>query len=334
MSVFANPEYLWLLLLPLIIYHMLPAAINRYGDALRTPFIKDIIKIKEGAKETIISSSLSVISRWKILILFCCWVFLVLAMCRPQWVGEPMKVENQGRDILLVVDISNSMKERDFIFKDKVYDRLTAVKNVVSQFVEQRVEDRLGLVLFGTRAYMQVPLTYDKKSLQDVLWQMEAGMAGNSTSIGDAIGVALKNMMKDEKDTDSQVIVLLTDGENNDGSLSLSQAVSFAKDENVKVYTIGVGAEADSILGGLFKFPSTSGLDEAGLQSLAEETNGRYFRAKDVSSLFEVYDEINKLEPQSQEGRFVQETKDLFYYPAGVALFLFLLLMFLSRKVW
>ncbi|MCQ2735201.1 MAG: VWA domain-containing protein [Alphaproteobacteria bacterium] len=197
--------------------------------------------------------------------------------------------------------------------------------------MDKRTEDKIGLVLFGTRAYMQVPLTYDKQSLKDVLEATDAGMAGNSTSIGDAVGVALKNMPTD--DESAKVIILLTDGENNDGSISMPQAVGLAADENVKIYTIGVGSDEVSFLDGLFSMPKNSTLDEAGLKKLAQTTAGTYFRAKDVNSLQKIYEKIDELEPQTQDGRYVQETKDLFYIPTLAALFLFMLLMMIMRKV-
>ena len=334
MITMAYPWLAWLILLPFLIWKIFPIANKMYGDALRVPFTADLAEIKKQALGKVqIFGGRYKFSTLKLIAASLLWISVVAALCRPQWVGEPHQVQNQGRDIMLVVDISTSMNEADFVLQGKRYDRLTAVKYVVNQFVDKRTEDRIGLVLFGTRAYLQVPLTYDRAALKEALWSTDAGMAGNSTSIGDAVGVALKNMPLQDK-VQNKVIVLLTDGENNDGSLSLPQAVNLAKKEKVKVYTIGVGSDEQSFWGGLLTVPTNSGLDETGLQQLAAETKGTYFRAKDLNSLVNVYDAIDQLEPQTQEGRFVQETKDLFYIPASVALLLFMFLIGLARKEW
>ncbi|MBQ8670897.1 MAG: VWA domain-containing protein [Alphaproteobacteria bacterium] len=331
---FAYPEAIWVILLPLVAYAILPVASKMYGDALRVPFLKDILKIKENVRmRNRFRLQNRSISWFKMLLLMFVWMFMTVALCRPQWAGEPQRVKHEGRDILLVVDISNSMSERDFLYRNNYYSRIDAVKSVVSHFADERTDDRIGLVLFGTRAYMQVPLTYDKKSLKEVLQTATAGMAGNSTSIGDAVAVALKNLAEVDNGKDNKIIILLTDGENNDGRMSFPQAIKLAQQEKVKVYTIGAGSDTQPFFGGLFAIPANSGLDERSLQQLAQATEGTYFRAKDVDSLIKIYDEINKMEAQEQQGRFVQEVKDLFYYPAAVAGMLFLCLLLLIRKV-
>lgn len=329
---FANPQAAWLLLLPLVVYFMFPAIKKTYGDALKVPFLADIKQIQSVSGKGI-SFKPAVFSAIKIFLLALVWVLIVLALCRPQWVGKPIPVKNEGREILLVVDISNSMSEEDFQYKNKMYSRLTAVKNVIDNFIDKRTSDRIGLVLFGTQAYLQAPLTYDKQSVKEILWNSDAGMAGNSTSIGDAVGVALKNLAESEGKPENKVIILLTDGENNDGSLSLPQAIALAKDEGVKIYTIGAGSDSENFFGGLFSIPVNTGLDEESLQALAEETKGNYFRAKDVNSLFQIYNEIDKLEPMTSEGRYVQEVKELYPYAAAMALVLFMILVLLAKRI-
>lgn len=330
----ACPNMLWLLLLPFVSYYVLPIASKMYGDALKVPFTGDIIQIKDMSKGKRYFQSIGGKVSWLgVLGLALVWTLVILALCRPQWVGEPLKVRHEGRDIMIVADISTSMNERDFRYQNRYYTRLETIKSVISQFVDERPDDRIGLVVFGTRAYMQVPLTYDKQSLKEVLRSIDAGMAGNSTSIGDAIGVALKNLAAEDTKIDNKLIILLTDGENNDGSLSFPQAVKLAEQEKVKMYTIGVGSDSEPFFGGLFNIPVQQGIDEEGLKYLASVTKGRYFRAKDVNSLIKIYEEINKLEAQEREGRYVQETKDLYYYPAAAALLLFLLMFALFKKV-
>lgn len=329
---FANPQAAGLLLLPLVVYFMFPAIKKTYGDALKVPFLADIKQIQSVSGKGI-SFKPAVFSAIKIFLLALVWVLMVLALCRPQWVGKPIPVKNEGREILLVVDISNSMSEEDFQYKNKMYSRLTAVKNVIDNFIDKRTSDRIGLVLFGTQAYLQAPLTYDKQSVKEILWNADAGMAGNSTSIGDAVGVALKNLAESEGKPENKVIILLTDGENNDGSLSLPQAIALAKEEGVKIYTIGAGSDSENFFGGLFSIPVNTGLDEESLQALAEETKGNYFRAKDVNSLFQIYNEIDKLEPMTSEGRYVQEVKELYPYAAAMALILFVILVLLAKRI-
>ena len=325
---FAQPWFIMFLFLPLLVYFFLPKAQNEESDALRVPFINDLRNISAQ------SNSVSHFQKGKLkkiiqnFFLLSAWLCMVTALMRPQIIGEPLAIKNEGRDILLVVDISTSMNERDFVYQQRYYDRLSAVKFVVDKFIDERTEDRLGLVLFGTRAYLQVPLTYDKQALKEVLYNADAGMAGNSTSIGDAIGVALKNLVNDK--AGEKVIILLTDGENNDGQLSLPEAIKLAKQEGIKVYTIGAGADERAFFGGFFSVPLSSSLDEAGLRALADETKGHYFRAKDVNSLLEIYKEINELEPSEKEARFVREVKELYYIPAFFTWLLFCLLLVVS----
>src|SRR5574344_1501641 len=145
---FANLHFAWLIFLPIIVDFWLPTAKKMSGDALRVPFLQDIEQIKSQSNRLTILNKFNVVGGLKLFIMSLIWVLMVGAICRPQWVGEPLKVKNEGRDILLVVDISNSMSERDFVLGKKVFDRLTAVKNVVSQFIDKRLDDRIGLVLF------------------------------------------------------------------------------------------------------------------------------------------------------------------------------------------
>ena len=331
MNHFAYPEFFLLLFLPFLIRVLLPAAKGLHGDALRVPFVGDITKIslKSGGVWGLSADSEHKISL-KLILLYIIWALLITAAARPQWVGEPVRIKNYSRDILMVTDISNSMLEADFALRGRRIDRMTAVKLVASDFIKKRTDDRIGLILFGTRAYLQAPVTYDKKSVEDILKNAAPGMAGDSTAIGDALGLALKTL-KDSPDKDKKVIILLTDGENNDGALSLPQAINLAKDEGVKVYTIGVGSDMTQTFFGLMGRPS--GLDEASLQKIAEETQGTYFRAKDTGALVRVYDEIDKLEPSQNEDQFVQETKELYYLPLLMALFLVSILIFQTRRV-
>ncbi|MBR5598708.1 MAG: VWA domain-containing protein [Alphaproteobacteria bacterium] len=331
MIIFANKEFLLLLVLPFFCFFMLPPLKNRFSNALRVPFIEDIKKIKNKTDRLFLPNiNKSILLSLKFLYLFLLYCLLVIGASRPQYVGEPFRLKAKNRDIMLVIDISISMLNPDFSTYNQKIDRLTAVKHVVGEFVAKRTEDRVGLILFGTRAYLQSPLTFDKVAVKDILYNVDAGMAGNSTSIGDALGLALKNI-KDDKNKENKVIILLSDGENNDGFLSMAEAIYMAEKEGIKVYTVGVGSK-DSFMGALFGLRNNE-LDEKSLKEIAQKTKGNYYRATDLSSLEKIYKEIDKLEPQNDEGSIIQEKKDLFYIPLLLALILSLLLLFLPRSM-
>ncbi len=329
MITFAYPLAFLLLLLPFATYFLLPAVKDLHGDGLKVPFINDLKRISvvsgglwsAGAQPQKFVSSNFI---WLMII----WLLLVLATARPLKVGEPVRLQNESRDIMLVLDISTSMLETDFVFAGQRITRLNAVKRVVADFADQRADDRLGLILFGTRAYLQAPLTFDKAGVKDILFSMQAGMAGDSTSIGDAIALALKKLRATE-DKKEKVIILLTDGENNDGSLNLAQAIKLAADEDIKIYTIGVGSS-----NAFFKMLSlASGVDEEGLRLLSQVTKGRYFRAESTGDLQKVYSLIDKLEAAQGDERYVRETTELYYLPLLIAIIIALGLAFARRRV-
>lgn len=331
---FAYPELISLLILPVLIYYLLPVVKGIHGDALRIPFLQDLIKINLKSGSLWQGKTTSYEKQYSIskICLFLIYMLLTLAVMRPRWAGEPIRIKNEGRDILLVLDISTSMLEPDFSLGGRRINRLQAVKLAASEFIDKRRDDRIGLILFGSLAYLQSPLTFDKEAVKNILFSMDAGMAGKSTAIGDALGLALKTI-KDGQDKDNKVIILLSDGENNDGSLSLPQAINLAKDENVKIYTIGVGNESSfvqSILSYKVKLPT--GLDEAGLKTIADEAGGSYFRASNTDSLIKVYEEIDKLEPRSHEEAYIQEIREYYYIPLLTAIMLGLVLMIIRRR--
>ena len=319
MNQFAYPYAFLLLFLPFIWRIVIPAIKGLHGDALKVPFIADLekISIKSGGiwrngninQETDFSRQF-----W---LLYLVWCLLVTAAARPQWVGEPIRIKNESRDIMLVLDISTSMLAQDFAINNRKIDRLSAVKITAADFVKKRANDRIGLILFGTRAYLQSPLTYDKQSLIDILWAMDAGMAGDSTSLGDATGLALKHLKDKNTKTSNKAIILLTDGESNDGSLSLPQAIKLAEEEGIRTYTIGVGSR--NAFRGLFA-GLASGVDERGLKALAAATQGEYFRAESATDLQKIYNLIDRLEANDTPTKYIRERKELFYIPLLAAI--------------
>ena len=328
---FLFPHAFALLVLPLLVRFFVPAFKGLHGDALKVPFLKDIqnIHLKAGGLW-----NFSVDDEFKFskpfIVLYVIFALMVTALARPQFVGEPIRIKSMGRDILMVMDLSGSMLEQDFVLGRQRVSRLDAVKAVATSFIDTRLEDRIGLVLFGSRAYLQAPITFDKEAVKKIITDMDAQMAGNTTAIGDALGLALKTL-KDAEDRDKKVVILLTDGESNDGSINMPQAIELAKQEGIKIYTIGVGPVV-SYFDDFFGALSGSGIDEGSLNAIAEETKARYFRATDTNALGKVYDEINKLEPVIGEHNEIRETKELFYIPLLLAFLLAGMMVFIRRK--
>jgi len=252
------------------------------------------------------------------------WVLLCLAAAKPLWIGEPVELAKSGRDLLLSIDISGSMEEQDLTLGNQAVDRLTVVKSVVRDFIHRREGDRIGLVLFGERAYLQTPLTFDLKTVQYMLDETEIGLAGATrTAIGDGIGLAVKHLQK--RPQQNRVIILLTDGRNNAGEIDPIEAAKLAQHAGVKIYTIGVGADEmllRSPLFGLTRRNPSAELDEKTLKQVAKLTGGRYFRARNTRELAEIYAELDKLEPVEDEKQVYRPTDDLYYIPLLLALFL------------
>lgn len=309
MIVFEYPYLAFLLILPFFLM-LFKTKANALGRALKIPFLRDIQNI-QNIRANLISLTSPRRFGLPFFVLFICYAFIVLSLMRPVELGEPKRIDNKGRDILLVTDISTSMLEEDFFYQYRPIPRIEAVRAVVSDFAKNRLHDRLGLILFGTRAYLQVPLTFDKESVIDVLSTMQAGMAGQSTAIGDALALALKTLKNTKSDKENQVIILLTDGENNDGEISVPEAINLAKNEGIKIYTIGIGSPQMSIAKAFFNIQN-SGLDEQTLKTLADETKGRYFKVTTLKELVNVYKKIDLLEEQNFEDRVIYEKKELY----------------------
>jgi Ca-activated chloride channel family protein len=230
-------------------------------------------------------------------------------------VGEPIALPMQGRDLMLAVDISESMAEEDMVLGNRAVDRLTAVKAVAGDFIERRAGDRVGLILFGTQAYQQAPLTFDRPTVRTLLFEAEVGLAGKATAIGDAIGLAVKRL-RDDAATD-RVLILLTDGANTAGSIEPRKAAELAAKEGVRIYTIGVGSEPRGAFG-----LSLGGaqIDEPTLEAIAQATGGRFFRARDLRGLQAIYAALDELEPKVSDEQTYRPVADLFQWPLGAAL--------------
>ena len=267
---------------------------------------------------------------WQQLLLFLMWTLLVVALARPQHVGEQVQMPVSGRDLMLVVDISPSMDEQDMVLQGRSINRLQAVKRVLDDFISRRQGDRLGLILFGTEPYVQAPLTFDLETVRTLMREAGLGMAGRATAIGDAVGLATKRLRN--RPQDQRVVVLLTDGANTAGEITPDKATEIAAAASIRLYTIGIGAESmvqRGLLGSRRVNPSRD-LDENLLTRMAQQTGGEYFRARSLPELELIYESIDQLEPIELEGKFYRPVTELYVWPAGLAILLWLAL-FLVR---
>ena len=267
---------------------------------------------------------------WQQLLLFLMWTLLVVALARPQHVGEQVQMPVSGRDLMLVVDISPSMDEQDMVLQGRSINRLQAVKRVLDDFISRRQGDRLGLILFGTEPYVQAPLTFDLETVRTLMREAGLGMAGRATAIGDAVGLATKRLRN--RPQDQRVVVLLTDGANTAGEITPDKATEIAAAASIRLYTIGIGAESmvqRGLLGSRRVHPSRD-LDENLLTRMAQQTGGEYFRARSLPELELIYESIDRLEPIELEGKFYRPVTELYVWPAGLAVILWLAL-FLVR---
>ena len=248
------------------------------------------------------------------------WIFLLLAIARPQWLGDPIELPAKGRDLMMAVDLSGSMQIEDMVINGQTVNRFTLIQHVLSDFIERRKGDRLGLILFADHAYLQAPLTLDRRSVATFLDDAQIGLVGKQTAIGEAIALAVKRF--DKVDESNRVLILLTDGSNNAGNIDPEVAAQIAAKRNVTIYTIGVGAEMleRRTIFGKERINPSMDLDEEQLKKLASITKGRYFRARNSEELNSIYQEIDKLEPVSRDQLSYRPKSELFYWPLLMSL--------------
>lgn len=313
--------WLWLLLpLPWLLRHLLPPVPPRDDAALRVPFLDDFAPAQRAAATR--SNA-----RWPLWLAALAWCLFTAAVSRPQWLGEAVELPVSGRDLMLAVDLSGSMEAEDFQWQGKMVNRLTATKAVASDFIERRVGDRLGLILFGQQAYLQTPLTFDRQTVKQLLLESAIGLAGKETAIGDAIGLAVKRLR--DQPVDSRVLILLTDGANTAGEVAPLKAAELAAKAQLKIYTIGIGADemlVRSLFGSRRVNPSRD-LDEKTLQAIADQTGGRYFRARNLEQLEQIYHLLDELEPVDTDSQYFRPRRALYPWPLTGALLLCLPLL-------
>ncbi|GAC28449.1 vWA domain-containing protein [Brumicola pallidula] len=309
-------EFAWvwvlsILPLPLLVYFMFPSKATSESAALLVP---NYLKVQSHSTKSLKRSTP------RLFLATLIWCCLVLAAARPQWLGEPVSIPNEGRDLMIAVDLSGSMKQDDMRINGRAVNRLVMTKYVLREFIKRRVGDRLGLILFADTAYLQAPLTFDRDTVKTLLDESVLGLVGDRTAIGDAIGLAVKRF--DDKEESNRVLILLTDGRNTAGNITPEQANELAIDKGVTIYTIGLGAEEQEIASvfGRRTINPSQDLDERLLIQVARSTGGQYFRARDTQELEAIYETLDRLEPVAGEGQKLRPLTALFYLPLGIAL--------------
>ena len=300
---------------PLLVARLVPPAPDAAGAPIRVPYFDAALA---WTGRTAVHGS-----RLRLAIALIAWCALVLAAARPQWVGDPVPLPVRGRDLMIALDLSGSMREQDMKRRAGFETRLDVVKRVAGEFVARRAGDRVGLILFGTRAYLQAPFTLDLETVAEMVAETVLGLAGEQTAIGDAIGLAVKRLR--ERPMEERVLVLLTDGADTASQVAPLSAARFAAAEDITIYTVGVGAD-EEVAGrwlGNRRARTRSALDESTLQAIAEMTGGRYFRARDVAELEEIYRLIDRLEPIAGDDEVFRPTRELFHWPLGISVLLF-----------
>jgi Ca-activated chloride channel family protein len=255
------------------------------------------------------------------LLLALLWVGLTLALMRPQWLEPHTEERSEGYDLMLAVDASHSMEALDFTVAGNQVSRMQVVKGVMGRFIEGRQDDRVGLIIFGSRAFVLSPLTLDRQAVRHLLDNLVPRIAGDGTAMGDALGLGVKKLR--ERPPGSRVLVLIADGENTAGTIPPLMAAQLAAREGIRIYAIGVGSDQKDVPimeNGRLITRDDLGFDEAVMQKIAETTDGSYFRATDTSALESIYRRIDELEKSKAESRTVMIPRPLYRWPLGLAL--------------
>ncbi len=309
---FQWPLVFYFLPLPLLLRWLLPRANTASDAALRVPYLNDF---ELGTAQNKRAGT----RFFALFIYILAWSCLLTAAARPQWTGDAIELPVSGRDLMLAIDLSESMQQ-SFTYNFRSITKLDATKAVAGSFIDNRIGDRIGLILFGEQAYVQAPLTFDRATVKTLLQEAVTGLAGQATAIGDAIGLAVKRL--ENTVSDDRVLILLTDGVSNAGEISPERAAELAARKHLKIHTIGIGPRG------------SRDLNETTLRDVAKITGGTYFRAHNVEELQQIYQIIDKLEPVVRDSRSYRPTWALFYWPLAAALALAALLGSLRQRGW
>ncbi|HEX5961706.1 MAG TPA: VWA domain-containing protein [Rhodanobacteraceae bacterium] len=306
---FAWPWMFLLLPLPWLVWKFLPPAAP--GAALYLPQPIELEPAPSAAQ----------VRHWRARVAAVAWLLLVCAAARPQQPAPPQAITHTGRALMLAVDCSGSMAIEDMRFGDQVVSRFAAVKAIAQRFIQQRSGDDVGLVLFGSHAYLLTPMTFDVAAVAQQMHGAAVGLAGRETAIGDAIVLSVKHLAA--LPARARVLVLLTDGVNTAGSVTPLDAAKLAKAAGVRIYTIGVGSDAQAISAFGMQLPVPDNqLDAQVLTRIADATGGRFFRAADTDQLAQAYQAIAALEPLAQGKSLFRPDREWYPWPLGLALLL------------
>lgn len=309
---FVYPWLAGLLPLPLLVYWLAPAYRNR-GQGVRAPFFDDVQRLSGAGKQR--GAGVALRGLWRMLALVLCWALVLAALMRPQWTLPPVHRDQPARDLLLLVDLSASMDTKDFTDPNGTrVTRLEAVKQVLHDFLKRRNGDRVGLVVFGNAPFVLVPFTPDLGLAQRLLDEMQVGMAGPRTALGDAIGLGVNLFAAST--VPAKTIIALTDGNDTGSSVPPAEAARVVKDRGIIIHTVAVG---DPTAAGEEK------LDEAALKQVADVTGGGFYRALDNAQLSEIYKRLDAIEARKVDTVSFQPRVELFWAPLA-ALLLFSML--------
>jgi len=306
--------YLWMFLLlplPLLVRYFLSAQQRRYTQVW-IPLAQGISKQQSQLQQ----------NRFTQFIPWVIWLLLLCALAKPIWFADPIRLQQESRDMIVSLDLSGSMREVDMPLNGQTVDRLTLVKDLLNQFIELRHGDRLGLILFADHAYLQTPLTFDLETIKKMVSETALGLVGKQTAIGESIGLAIKRFV--ENKNEQRVLILVTDGANTAGVIDPIPAAQQAAKNNITIYTIGIGADEmlrKTLFGSRRVNPSAE-LDEKTLREIANVTGGQYFRARSQDELQKIYQQLNALEPIESDFLEFRPEKNLFYWPLSLAIFI------------
>ena len=320
---FAYPLVFWALPLPLLVWWLMPPQRERVS-ALRVPFFE---QIAEAAGSEARAGAIVMRRRWLQLVAAALvWLLLVVGLAKPEWVGEPIVRTEAARDIMLALDLSGSMEYHDFPGEDgNDVSRFEAVQRVVDRFVAERESDRIGLIVFGTKAYLQLPFTRDLETARALVDLMEVGMAGPKTALGDSIGLAINSF--EDSEVDDRLLILLTDGNDTASKMTPINASDIAKLNDIEIHTIGIG-DTDAT--------GEDRVDFDVLEAIARRTGGAFYNAEDETALEAVYRRIDQTAVADVRTQSWRPRESLVHWPAGFAvvltLFTYFGLWFRSRR--
>ena len=321
MLTIAHPWLFLLIPLPWLVRKLLPTHHERKA-AVRVPFMQRLSRLAGLQPGSGVAVARRPVSQWMVLSIT--WLLVVFAITRPQWLEEPIIKELPMRDLLVAVDLSGSMEAQDFTDAEgNMVDRLTAVKQVLDAFFARRDGDRVGLILFGSAAFVQVPFTDDLDVVRELLGEAQIRMLGPRTMLGDAMGLAINLFERSE--VDERVLIVLTDGNDTGSLVPPERAAEIARDNGVVVHTIAIGDPAAA---------GEQALDEKTLGNIATITNGGYFHANDRQELEEIYSHLDEINPRQVETQSYRPLTDLYDWPLAAGMLITLLyILFLEIRL-